>query len=648
VTRHRTAVLRALAATFVPGAEAVRLAEHLAETIAALPHRRDRDELEGLLGVFESRAVNTVLAGIPRPFTGMTTVQRERYLRGWATSRWALRRKAFQALKRMATIIYYTSRDPLGRPNPSWPRLGYPGPLGPPPEVPKRIRPTEIGADTEIECDVVVVGSGAGGGVVAGELAAHGKDVVVLEKGGYYNEADFTQYEGEMLSRLYEAGGLLTSDDLSFVILQGSCLGGGTVVNYTTSFHTPESVRLQWAHEHGLPHFATAEFTQSLDAVARRLGVSTDHNRPSARDAALLHGLDALHWHHAPLPRNVRGCSEGDDCGYCAYGCRRGAKQSTLITYLQDAFDRGARIFVGTRVRRITHTGGRATGVEAVVQSPQGPRPFRLTVRAKAVVVAAGSIHSPALLLRSGLAPSTTGAHLALHPGTAVFGLMPQETRPWTGTIQAHYSDQFADLDAGYGFKFETVPVHPSLFALAVPWESGLQHGDEMANLSRTTLAAILLRDRDGGRVRVDDDGQPVVSYRLSPYDAAHLRRGLAEGARLLEAAGAREIWTPHARWIAYRPDGRESAARDAWLQAIDHAGFGPNQIQLASFHQMASCRMGATASSSVVNEENQVWNVPGLYVADASTFPGSSGVNPMLTIMGIAHRAAGVIASRL
>jgi choline dehydrogenase-like flavoprotein len=303
---------------------------------------------------------------------------------------------------------------------------------------------------------------------------------------------------------------------------------------------------------------------------------------------------------------------------------------------------------VGARVRRITQAGGRASGVEAVVQSPQGPRPFRLSVRAKAVVVAAGSIHSPALLLRSGLAPAATGAHLALHPGTAVFGLMPQEIRPWTGTIQAHYSDQFADLDAGYGFKFETVPVHPSLFALAVPWDSGLQHGDAMANLSRTTLAAILLRDRDGGRVRVDDDGQPVVSYRLSPYDAAHLRRGLIEGARLLEAAGAREIWTPHARWIAYRPDGRESAARDGWLRALDQAGFGPNQIQLASFHQMASCRMGASAGSSVVNEDNQVWNVPGLYVADASTFPGSSGVNPMLTIMGIAHRAAGVIATRL
>jgi choline dehydrogenase-like flavoprotein len=644
---NQAAVLEALAGTFVPGGEAVRLADHLAETIASLPHRADRDELRRLLGLLESRAVNTLLAAIPRPFTGMSVPQRERYLRGWARSRLPVRRKAFQALKRMATVIYYTSRDVAGHANPSWPRLGYPGPLGPPPGTPKKIQPIEISSDTTLECDVVVVGSGAGGGVIAGELAARGKAVVVLEKGGYYNEADFTQYEGEMLSRLYDAGGLLTSDDLSFVILQGSCLGGGTVVNYTTAFHTGPAVREQWAREHRLPHFTSHEFTASLDAVAQRIGAGTSQNRPSARDAVLIRGLEALGWHHGLLPRNVRGCSQGEDCGYCAYGCRRSAKQSTLVTYLQDAFDRGTRIVVGADARRILFDRGRAIGVEAIVRHPQAPRPFALTVRARAVVVAGGSLHSPALLLRSGLELPALGRHLALHPGTAVFGLMPDETRPWSGTLQAHYSDQFADLDDGYGFKLETVPLHPSLFALAVPWESGTQHADAMANLSRTALVAILLRDREGGRVRVDGDGKPVVSYRLSAYDAAHLRRGLAEGARLLEAAGAREIWSPQARWISYRPNG-SGTARDQWLDEMDRAGYGPNQIQLATFHQMASCRMGTGPRDSVVSEEHQVWGSPGLYVADASTFPSASGVNPMLTIMGIAHRAAGIVAAKL
>ena len=188
--------------------------------------------------------------------------------------------------------------------------------------------------------------------------------------------------------------------------------------------------------------------------------------------------------------------------------------------------------------------------------------------------------------------------------------------------------------------------MHPSLFALAVPWESAAQHADAMAALSRTALVAVLLRDREGGRVRVSSDGTPVVSYRLSAYDAAHLRRGLAEGARLLEAAGAQEIWAPHARWIAYRPDGSGSA-REHWLEAMDRAGYAPNQIQLATFHQMASCRMGTSPKDSVVSAEHEVWGSPGLYIADASTFPSASGVNPMLTIMGIAHRAAGIVASK-
>ncbi len=640
-------VLRALADTLVPGSEAVRLADHMSETIASLPHRADREELKRLLELLESRTANAMLAGIPRPFTAMSTPERERYLRGWATSRLPLRRKGFQALKRMATVIYYTARDADGRSNPSWSRLGYPGPLGPPPATPKPLRPLEVTHDETLTCDVVIVGSGAGGGVVAGELTARGLDVVVLERGGYYNESDFTQYEGEMLARLYDAGGLLTSDDLGLVILQGSCLGGGTVINYTTSFHTPESVREEWARDHDLPHFRSQEFTHSLDAVALRLGVNTEQNRPSARDAALIRGLEALGWHHGLLPRDVRGCSQDDDCGYCGYGCRRGAKQSTLLTYLQDAAGRGARVIVNAYVDRVTIDAGRASGVAAIVHSPRGARAYSVAVRAKAVVVAGGAIHSPALLFRSGVRLAALGRHLALHPATAVFGLMEEDIRPWTGTVQAHYSDQFADLDSGYGFKFETAPLHPSLFALANPWESGAQHAEAMARLPHTSLIGILLRDRYGGRVRLDAEGQPVVSYALSRYDAKHLRRGVIEGARLLEAAGAKEIWSTQPSWLAYRPDGN-GAARGAWAEAVDRVGFGPNQLLLATFHQMASCRMGGNAKDSVVNADNQVWDIPGLYVADASTFPSASGVNPMLTVMGIAHRAAGVIASKI
>jgi len=637
--------LRAIAETLVPNGEAVRLADHIAETISALPNQRDRQDLERLLAGLEQPLVNLVLGGVPRRFSAMTAAQRERYLRGWGHSRLLLKRRAFQAFKRMATVIYYTARE--SGTNPSWAAIGYPGPAGPPPTAPKPIRPLAITGDTTLSCDVVIVGSGAGGGVVAGELAAAGKDVIVLERGGYYSEGDFSHYEGESLSRLYDSGGLATSRDLGLVVLQGSGLGGGTVINYSTSFGTPQNVRREWTQEHGLPHFTSAEYQRSLDAVSERVGVTTDQSRPGVRDAILERGLQSLEWHHARLPRNVRGCPQDEACGYCGYGCRRGAKQSTLVTYLKDAFDRGARIVTQAEVRRVRLAQGCAVGVDAVVSDPAARRPYALTVRAKAVVVAGGSIHSPALLLRSGIESPALGRHLALHPATAVLGLMDEDVRPWTGTLQATYSDQFADLDRGYGFKFETAPLHPSLFALANPWESGAGHAELMRRLPRTTLVGILLRDRDGGRVTLGPSGRPIVNYRLSPYDTGHLRKAFAAAAAALEAAGAREIWSTHARHLAYRPDGSGSA-RERWAASLDRAGYGPNQLLLATFHQMASCRMGANRVDSVVSPENQVWGIPGLYVADASTFPTASGVNPMLTIMAIAHRAAGMIAARV
>jgi choline dehydrogenase-like flavoprotein len=622
-------VLRAVADALVVDAPP-DLPARVAAKIAELPRAADRAELDLLLRALDSRMVNLLLSGTPVPFTRMSLPQRERCLRGWAISRLHQRRKAFQALKRLITVTHYTTPG-VAR------AIGYPGPLGPPPNTAKPIHPLSIASDTTLSCDVVVVGSGAGGGVVAAELAARGRDVVILEKGGYSNEADFTHQEGEALATMYDAGGLRATRDLGLIVLQGATLGGGTVINYTTSFPTPEFVREEWAREHALPHFRTPDFTSSIDAVAQRLGVNTAHAKPSGRDQVLIRGLEQLRWHHGLLPRDVRGCSQDDSCGYCGFGCRRAAKQSTLITYLQDAAQHGARVIVDCEVQRVVLERGMATGVEAM----QGPH--RVTIRATTVVVAGGAIHSPALLLRSGIRLPALGKHLALHPATAVFGVMDDAVRPWTGTVQAHYSDEFADLDAGYGFKFETAPVHPSFQALAAPWENGAQYRAHMGRLPHTALVGILLRDRFGGRVSVDRSGAPIVDYRLSHYDARHLRRAIAAAAELLEAAGARQVWLPHARALSYRPGA--PAARAEWLRRIDAAGLGPNQLLLVTFHQMASCRMGASARTSVVDADNRVWGIRGLYVADASTFPSASGVNPMLTVMAIAHRASKVIA---
>ena len=213
--------------------------------------------------------------------------------------------------------------------------------------------------DTTLECDVCVIGSGAGGGTAAGVLAAAGLDVVVLEAGDYYDEADFDGGEFDGYGRMYMYGGGAATDDQSVGLLAGSCLGGGTTVNYTTSFRTPDDVREEWA-SHGVPAFASDEYGASLDAVCERLGVNQEHNRESAREQVLHRGLTDLGWHVDSMPRNVRGCDQGENCGYCGYGCRLGAKQSTVKTWLADAHAAGTRILVKTSAEKVLVDAGAA------------------------------------------------------------------------------------------------------------------------------------------------------------------------------------------------------------------------------------------------------------------------------------------------
>src|SRR5271168_1963636 len=318
--------------------------------------------------------------------------------------------------------------------------------------------------DLELTADGCVVGSGAGGGTAAAVLAAAGKDVIVLEAGGYYDDADFDGAELKGFFNLYAERGFASTANRSVGLLAGECVGGGTVVNYCTSFRTPREVRSEWAAA-GVPWFASEEYTRSLDAVCGRLHVNLEHNRVSAREAVLERGLRALGWHVDTMPRNVIGCDQGKVCGYCGLGCAIGAKQSTAKTWLVDAQNCGARIFAETRAMRVRIEAGTATGVEAVTKDGH-----RVTVRCKAVVVACGAIHTPALLLRSGLRNEHIGRHLHLHPVSNVCGVFEEEIRPWEGTMQAIYSDEHCRLTGNYGVKYETTALQPVIAVAVLPW----------------------------------------------------------------------------------------------------------------------------------------------------------------------------------
>ena len=642
----RSAVLVAMADTFIGGmghaGSPIRVAATMEDTFARLPSPADRRQLRLIVGVLGRRTGTFLLTGRPGPFYRWPRERRVRVMAAWSTSRLTFRRQLFQMFKRLSLLAFLGDTEADGS-NPVWPEIGYPGPVSAPSPIPKPIRTTTLDGDTTLTCDAVVVGSGAGGGVVAAELAAAGKDVIVLEEGGYYNEADFNQLELAMMRKLYYQGGFAATADGAIALIAGGCLGGGTVVNYTTSFRSPDWLREEWAQQHGLRAFATDEFTASLDAVYERLGVNVDHSRVSARERVLERGLQRLGWHAGSMPRNVQGCSQDERCGFCGYGCQIGAKQSTLKTYLMDAYQRRARIVVHCAVDRVIIENGRAVGVRATVRQPEMPA-FTLIVRSGAVVAAAGAIATPALLLRSGLRSPAVGRWLRLHPATAVSGIFDETIRPWEGTLQAVYSDEFVDLDGKhFGPKIESAPLHPALLALVTPWREPDHYGKLMRELPKLSLTGILLRDSGAGRVTVRD-GTARVDYRLSRQDLTHMRKGIEAGARILEAAGAREIFTSQAAYVAYRPG--QSGGIEAFMDEVDRHGYGPGQIGYVSFHQMGSCRMGNDSQTSVIGADHQAHAVNGLFVADGSAFPSASGVNPMITIMAMAHRASRFIAA--
>ncbi|MGZ4331505.1 MAG: GMC family oxidoreductase N-terminal domain-containing protein [Solirubrobacteraceae bacterium] len=644
-TRQRRA-LEQICDAFCPSGEGLRSATELGVpdgVVAAItrnPRPSERKQLAMLLSMWDSVVLGALGGAGLKRWSSLTADQRERVLLAWADSRAPQRRAAFQALRKAALLFYYMLPGPEGARNPAWDAVGYDGPLGTLPDAPRKALTTVelVGRDVELDCDVVIVGSGAGGGATAGVLAAAGLDVVVVESGDYFDDQDFDGSELGAITRYYMAAPTATHDQ-SVGLLAGACLGGGTVVNYTTSFRTPDDVRAEWA-SHGVPAFTSDDYTASLDAVCERLGVNQEYNEPSTREQKLRDGCLALGWHVDAMPRGVRKCAQGKECGYCGLGCRVGAKQSVVKTWLADAHGAGARLVVRCRVRKVVVEGGSARGVVGVTAEGK-----RLEIRSRAVVAACGAIHTPALLRRSGLQNANIGKHLRLHPATAVFGVFDEELKPWEGVMQALYSDQFRDLHDGYGLKFETAAEHPHLFIGFAPWRGARDHLGLMEAMSSTVPIGVLLRDRDGGEVRVGRDGEPVVRYRLSSFDADHLRTGIDGAAQMLEAAGARRVFSSHSNWVGYDPS---TGSRSQFMADADAAGYGPARCILNSFHIMGSARMGGSPATSACDPTGQTWEVRDLYVLDGSSFPTASGVNPQISIQAIAHMGARALAARL
>jgi choline dehydrogenase-like flavoprotein len=424
--------------------------------------------------------------------------------------------------------------------------------------------------------------------------------------------------------------------------MAGATLGGGTTINWTNSLRTTPWVREQWAREHGLEGLDGPEYDAHLDAVLARGKANDACSHLNGTQTRMKEGAEELGWSFHHTVRNIDPeLYEPDTAGYIGFGDQSGAKQSTAKTYLADAAEHGAELVARCAAQRILVEGGRAAGVEALYAEPESGRTARVTVRAPRVVVACGSLESPALLLRSGIGGPAVGQNLRLHPTSAVFGYYEEDQRAWWGAPQACVIDQFADVEQGYGFLIESAQYTTGLGASSLPFATAEHHKDLMSRYRFGATFIGLIRDRGAGRVTIDEAGQSLVWYSLEDeLDVRNTHRAIDAQIRLHHAAGAREITAlgmVAATW-------RAGEDVDAFVARCQRMPLRAGGLKLFTAHQMGSCRMGTDPQTSVANPHGELHDVPGVWIGDASAFPTSSGTNPMITIMALARRTAEAI----
>jgi choline dehydrogenase-like flavoprotein len=500
-----------------------------------------------------------------------------------------------------------------------------------------------------LEADVVVIGSGAGGGVTAEILALSGLKVLIVEEGALRSSKDFKMREAEAYPSLYQESAARKTRDKSINILQGKAVGGSTTVNWTSSFRTPPATLAFWQREYALKDYSQEALAPWFAMMERRLHIEDWPTPPNQNNELLRQGAAKLNIPVAAIRRNVKGCW---NLGYCGMGCPTNAKQSMLVTTIPSALQHGATLLTHARAERFVWQGDRADSLQCSALAADGLAPTgqRITLRARHFVVAGGAINSPALLLRS-RAPdphSLLGRRTFLHPTLISAGIFEQAVDGFNGAPQTIYSDHFLEtqaIDGPVGFKLEVPPMHPVLLSTTMAGFGEL-HADTMRQFSHLQGMLALLRDgfhedARGGRVHLRSDGSPELDYVMSKpmWDGA--QRALLTMAEIQFAAGALKVAPVHERARHYT----------SWAEAqkeITALPMKPLQTRVASAHVMGGCTMSGDERSSVVAGDGRYRGLSNVSVHDGSLFPTSIGANPQLSIYGITARLASQLAQQL
>jgi choline dehydrogenase-like flavoprotein len=503
-------------------------------------------------------------------------------------------------------------------------------------------------APTHIECDVAIVGSGAGAGITAELLSAAGLKVVIVEEGPLKSSREFRQLESEAYPSLYqEAAGRKTADK-AINILQGRCVGGSTTVNWTSSFRTPAATLAYWREHYGLSEFTDDALSPWFLRAEQRLNVRPWLTPPNENNELLRKGALRLGIAAAAIQRNVKGCW---NLGSCGMGCPTNAKQSMLVTTIPVALDRGATLIVETRVHQLELNSGKVTALQCVSVSPNGaPLGSATRIVARHVVAAGGAINTPALLMRSRLTDphQRLGTRTFLHPVVLSAAVFDHEVAGWQGAPQTIYSDHFLDfdpIDGPIGYKLEAPPLHPLIFTTSVGG-FGRTAAANFAQFPNTHALLALMRDgfhaeSPGGSVTLRSDGSPELDYPLTPFVMDGARRALLSMAELQFAAGARQVFSGHELAPVYT----------SWAQAKANLATLPMQpllTKVVSAHVMGGCGLASDPKRGVVRPDGVHWQVDNLSVHDGSIFPTSIGANPQLSIYGIVNKLATQLAKRL
>jgi len=559
----------------------------------------------------------------PWRFSRLSPEQAEEYLRKLEGSRLSLHHDLLLMAKILATLGYAVTA-------PVQARIGFEvrcgladGTL---PEPAGGLGDTEPRGEGE-ECDVLVIGSGAGGAVAAAELAEAGLDVLVLEAGRHYDRDSYPSDHLEAIAELYRDAGLtIAAGKPPIPVPVAKVVGGTTVINSGTCFRAPREVLERWRREHGVEwalelaaDYAEAEHTLRVTPL--------DPERMGRNGQLAMEGAAALGASGGPIARNAGSCVQ---CSSCPFGCEIDAKRGMHVSYLPRAVAAGARLRAGVEARRLLVEDGRAVGVAA--RAAPNRRPGRdYTVRARrAVVVAGGAFGTPELLQRSGLGGGAVGRNLHIHPACWVGARYAEEVRGWDGVMQSYYVDQWEPQ----GLLLEAT-FTPLAFGGAWLLGAGVDHQRAMLDFGHVGSIGVHLCDRSAGRVGLGPEGGIRASYKLTRDDADRLAFGIARAAEVHFAAGATEVYPNIPRVGTLKPGD---------LATFEATRFKPGELRLEAFHPMGTARIGAEDEGACA-ADGSLYGTEALYVADASLFPTSVGVNPMMTVIAFAKQIARGIA---